>query len=382
MSASPNPPDSPEARAYNRTRRLIGIADFALSALFLIVLLATRWTLRLRDYADLLSHHRFLLSVFYYFLAISLIGKLLGLGLDCYGFHIERRYHLSRQGRRAWAWDELKGWLVGLVLGTIVVELVYLLMRRSPVYWWLVAWAVFLVLFVLLVQLAPVVLMPIFYKFVPLERPELRERLLKLSRRAGKRVRGVYEWKLSAKSRKANAALTGLGRTRRILLADTLLDNFTDDEIEAVLAHELGHHVHRHIFQSIVAQALMSLLGFWAASRVLAWAVAARYFQSISDFANLPLLALVSIALSLLLLPLLNTWMRYNERQADRYAFAAIGSVAPFITSMAKLAEQNLAEQTPPRWREICFHSHPSISRRIEAARAWAAAHPQPGQPQ
>jgi STE24 endopeptidase len=140
---------------------------------------------------------------------------------------------------RAWFWDEGKGFLVGLVLAGTVAELLYFIMREAPQHWWLIAWAAFLGLFVLLAQLAPVVLFPIFYKFAPLENDELKERLVRLGERAGTRVRGVYQWKLSEKSKKANAALTGLGNTRRIILADTLLENYSTDEIEAVLAHEL-----------------------------------------------------------------------------------------------------------------------------------------------
>jgi STE24 endopeptidase len=367
--------DTPEARSYNRTGRWIAAADYLLSAAFLVVLLATGWTRRLRDFAYFSAGQNYLLALFYYLLTLAIVSKLLGLGLDYYGFRLERRYHLSSQGHLSWAGDELKSWLVGLVFTTIAAELVYLLMRFSPVYWWLIAWIVFVALFVLLMQLAPVLLLPLFYKFRPLDRDELRERLVRLSARAGTRVRGVFEWKLSAKSRKANAALTGLGRTRRIILADTLLDNFADDEIEAVLAHELGHHVHRHIPKSIAVQSVVSFVGFWAAARLLHYAVRVEMFDRISDFADLPLLALVSTVLSLLLLPLLNAWMRHNERQADRYAFASIASVEPFIAAMSKLADQNLAEREPARWREVLFHSHPSIARRMAAARAWAAAH-------
>lgn len=372
-------PDSPAARSYNRARRWLGVADFLVSALLLVVLLLTGWTRLLRDFAYFMANQNYMLAVFFYLLILTLASKLLGLGLDYYGFRLEHRYHLSKQGRLSWAWDEVKSWLVGLVLGTIVVEVVYRLMRQAPTYWWLIAWAVFIFLFVLLVQLAPIILLPIFYKFRPLERDELKQRLVPLCERAGSRVRGVYEWKLSAKSSKANAALTGLGRTRRIILADTLLEKFSDDEIEAVLAHELGHHVHRHIAKSISVQSVISFVGFWAAARVLNYAVRIGTFDRISDFANLPLLALVSTVISFLLLPLLNTWMRHNERQADRYAFAAIPSVESFISSMSKLAEQNLAERTPSRWIEICFHSHPAISRRIRAARAWAASRPPSG---
>src|SRR5205823_13015343 len=147
-------------------------------------------------------------------------------------------------------------------------------------------WVVFLGLFVLMAQLAPLVLFPIFYKFEPLQNEELKARLVRLSERAGTRVRGVYQWKLSEKSRKANAALTGLGNTRRIILADTLLDSYSPDEIEAVLAHELAHHVHRHIFKSIMVQAGITLLGFWAANWTLHYAIARRHmFETLSDFA-------------------------------------------------------------------------------------------------
>jgi STE24 endopeptidase len=226
-------------------------------------------------------------------------------------------------------------------------------------------------LFIILAQLAPVVLFPIFYKFEPLDNEDLRRRLVVLSERAGTRVRGVYRWKLSEKSKKANAALTGLGATRRIILADTLLDNYSPDEIEAVLAHELGHHVHRHILKSIFVQAGITLFGFWAANWALHYAVDQHMFEELSDFANLPLLALVSVVLSFVLMPALNAYSRFNERQADRYAFESIASVEPFISSMNKLAEQNLAERTPSKWVEWFFHSHPAISRRLAAAEAW-----------
>ena len=243
--ANPVHDDSPEARRYNRVRRWLGIADFALGFVFLVVLLVTGWSGWLRDLAYRTGFQNYSLSVFMYLLFLLIISKVLGIGLDFYGYRLERRYKLSTQRFRAWLWDEVKGFLVGLILGGIVVEVLYSTIREWPQNWWLLAWALFMVLFVLLAQLAPVVLFPIFYKFEPLDNEELRRRLVVLSERAGTRVRGVYRWRLSEKSKKANAALTGLGATRRIILADTLLDNYTSDEIEAVLAHELGHQVHR-----------------------------------------------------------------------------------------------------------------------------------------
>jgi len=371
--------DSPEARRYNRIRRWLGITDFAVGFVFLIVLLITGWSDSLHDLAYRLGFQNYSFSLFMYVVLLLGISKALGIGLDYYGFRLERRFKLSNQRFSSWIWDEVKGFLVGLVMGSIVVELLYFTIRQWPQDWWMLAWALFMGLFILLAQFAPVVLFPIFYKFEPLEDEDLRRRLVVLSEHAGTRVRGVYRWKLSEKSKKANAALTGLGNTRRIILADTLLDNYTPEEIEAVLAHELGHQVHRHILKSILVQAAITFVGFWAADWTLHYAVDHHMFEELSDFANLPLLALVSVVLSFLLMPALNAYSRFNERQADRYAFESIASIEPFISSMNKLAEQNLAERTPSKWVEWLFYSHPSISRRLAAAEEWGraqSAHP------
>jgi len=365
--------DSPEARRYNRIRRWLGIADFVVGFVFLVVLLATGWSEWLRDLSFRLGLQNYSLSLFMYLVLLLGIGKALSIGLEYYGFRLERRFKLSNQRFGSWIWDETKAFLVGLVMGSVVVELLYFTIRQWPQHWWMLAWVLFMGLFILLAQLAPVVLFPIFYKFEPLENEDLRRRLVVLSEHAGTRVRGVYRWKLSEKSKKANAALTGLGNTRRIILADTLLDNYSPEEIEAVLAHELGHQVHRHILKSILVQAAITFVGFWAANWALHYAIDHHMFDfdQMSDFANLPLLALVSVVLSFLLMPALNAYSRFNERQADRYAFESIASIGPLISSMNKLAEQNLAERMPSKWVEWFFHSHPSISRRLAAAEEW-----------
>jgi STE24 endopeptidase len=368
------PSDSPEARRYNRIRRWLGMADFLVGLLFMIILVTTGWSAWLRDLAYLWGFQNYTLALFLYLLLLLTIGKALGAGLDYYGFRLEREFQLSNQRLRAWIGDEVKGFLVGLVLAAIVVELLYFTIRQSPQHWWLIMWALFMGLFIMLAQLAPVILFPIFYKFEPLDNDDLRRRLVVLSERAGTRVRGVYRWRLSEKSKKANAALTGLGNTRRIILADTLLDNYAPEEIEAVLAHELGHHVHRHILKSILVEAAITVAGFWAANWVLHYAVDQHLFEELSDFANLPLLVVVSAVLSVLLMPAMNAYSRFNERQADRYAFESIASLEPFISAMNKLARQNLAERTPSKWIELLFHSHPAISKRVAAAEAWSRA--------
>ncbi len=364
--------DTPEARRYNHIHRWLEFSDFALGLGFLLVLLLSGWNAVLRDWAYRAAFQNYTVAVFFYVFILMLGGKLLAIGLDYYGLRLERNFHLSNQKTRSWLWDEIKGFLVGLVFAVIIAELLYFSIRQSPQHWWIISWAMFMGLFVILAQVAPLILFPIFYKFEPLDNEDLKQRLVRLSESAGTKVRGIYKWHLSEKSRKANAALTGLGATRRIILADTLLDHYSPEEIEAVLAHELGHHVHKHILKSIFVQAAITLFGFWAANYVLhlsieQWAM----FDTLSDFSNLPLLVLLSIVLSVILMPAMNAYSRFNERQADRYAFKTIRSVQPFISSMNKLAAQNLAERTPAPWVEWLFHSHPAISRRVAAAEAW-----------
>jgi STE24 endopeptidase len=367
--------DTPEARRYNRIHRQLSIIDLALSFGVLVVLLATGLTGTLRDWAWYGSRAHYWLALFFYVGLLAVISKVISLALDVYGFRLEHRFHLSNQGWGSWVWDEIKGWLLGLVLGTVAAEIVYASIRAWPDFWWLIAWAAFIGLMIFFAQIAPVVLFPLFYKFKPLENDELKARLVSLGERAGARVRGVYEWKLSEKSKKANAALTGLGNTRRIILADTLLQNYSADEIEAILAHELGHHAHKHMLKGILIQVGVTFAGFWAANEVLRYAIYSRHmFEHLSDFADLPLLVLVSSVISLLLAPALNAWSRHNERQADLYSWKSTPSIEPFITSMTKLADQNLAEREPSRLVEILFHSHPPISKRIRAANDFARA--------
>jgi len=369
-------PDTPEAREYNSTKRWLEIGDMAISIGFLVLLLATGWSSTLRDAAIRLSREHYALQLFYYVLFLSIFSKILGFGLDVYSFRLEHRFNLSNQRLTSWLIDEAKGWLLGLVLATVLCEIIYALIRTSPEHWWIFAWLIFIGMFIFFAQIAPVVLFPLFYKFAPLQNEELRARLVRLGERAGTRVRGVYEWKLSEKSKKANAALTGLGNTRRIILADTLLQNYSTDEIEAVLAHELGHHVHGHIVKSIFVEAAVTLAGFWAANEALRYAIdQQKMFEHLTDFANLPLLVLVSTILSLVLMPALNAYSRFTERQADVYCWKSVPNIAPYVSAMEKLNKQNLSESHPSRLVELLFHSHPPISKRIAAAEEWSKKH-------
>ncbi len=268
-----------KAKQYQGIRLRLSLLNTGLELAALWILLSSGLSLILRQWTESLTDSS-VLQVFVYFLVLGLAGELLGLPLDYIrGFSIEHRFGLSNQSRKAWFGDWFKSLLVGGVIGLGLAQLVYALLRTAGDRWWWIAASLTVLLMVLLAQVAPVVLLPLFYKYQPLDRPELKARLLALAEKCGARVVDVFELQLSAKSKAANAALAGLGRTRRILLGDTLLSRYSEDEIEAVLAHELGHHVHAHLWKLIGAQTGIVFLGFFIADRRRSGGVSAEGFE-------------------------------------------------------------------------------------------------------
>jgi STE24 endopeptidase len=216
-----------------------------------------------------------------------------------------------------------------------------------------------------------VLLLPLFYDITPLTRDELRSRLIGLAEKAGTHIAGVFEWRLSDRTKKANAALAGVGRTRRILLSDTLLAEHSDDEIEVILAHELAHHVYRDIWSAILVETVLIALGCFVADRVLGVFATSAGLAGKGDVAGLPLLVLALAGVSLALMPFANALSRAHERRADRYALKMTRNAPAFIAAMKRLAAQNLAEEEPSQLVQILFHTHPPISARIAAARRY-----------
>jgi STE24 endopeptidase len=287
------------------------------------------------------------------------------------GFLLEHRYGLSTQSRRHWFSDQFKGVLLGMALAIAGASVVYGALGRWPDDWWWMSATVFAIATIGLAQLAPVLLLPIFYKFKPLDRPALVERLMKLAGNARTHVNGVFEWVLSSHTRKANAALAGLGTTRRILLSDTLLADYSEDEIEVILAHELAHHVHHDLWRGIAVHSLALFGGFLVLSLFLGVVAEPLGLRGVSDPAGLPALMLAGGVWTFLLLPLVNAISRAQERAADRYALQVTRNVDAFVTAMKRLSQQNLAEEYPSKLVRWLFYSHPPIRERIDAARAF-----------
>lgn len=307
------------------------------------------------------------------FTILLLLGlELIGFPLRFYHtFVVERRYGLSAVPLRRWLVDHLKGVAIGALLAVVGAEAVYYTLARWPRWWWAVSSAVFIAGVVLLARLTPVLLLPVFYRFKPLDRAALRARLESLSARAGVPVLGVYEWGFGEKTSRANAALVGTGRSRRILLSDTLLAQFTDDEIEVILAHELGHHAHRDIRNGLLLESLLIVVSFASAAAALHMWWPRLGFVGPADVAGLPLLLMSGGAISLLARPALNALSRRNEHRADRFALTLTKRPDAFVSAMRRLAAQNLAEERPSAATLWLFHTHPPFEQRIETARAF-----------
>jgi STE24 endopeptidase len=361
-----------KATRYHRLRRRASILSAVLGALFLLVLLVSGWSALLRDISASLAGDTFPGTLAVYVIALAVLHDLLQLPIAFYeGVTLERRYSLSTQSTPRWWKDHLKGWAIGTAFGLAAAAGIWSLIRWDPERWWVAAALLFSLVIVALAQLAPVLLLPLFYEVKPLDREALAARLSALATRAGTPVIGTFEWRLSDRTKKANAALAGLGPTRRILLSDTLLADYSDDEIEVILAHELAHHVHHDIWRAIVFETALIAFGFYVSDTVLtAWAGSFGMVGK-GDIAALPLLLLTMGAVSLVLMPVRNALSRSHERRADRYAMTMTRNLEAFVTAMKRLAAQNLAEEEPSRLVETLFHSHPSISARISAARSF-----------
>jgi STE24 endopeptidase len=365
-----DPERQERAKEYARIQRRLMLIELGLGGAYALAWLIVGWSNALKTVLLQWTANEWLL-VAGFGLIFGLGYFLLGLPLSYYeGFVLPHRYDLSTQNLQGWILDQLKGILVGGLLGGLVLEIIYAVLRIAPDTWWLWAAAILLVFNVILANLAPVLLMPLFFKFEPLgeEYAELKERLIRLAEDAGAHVRGVYKFDMSRRTKAANAALTGLGNTRRIILGDTLLDEFSNDEIETVLAHELGHHVNKDIPIGIAVESVTTLLGLYLASLVLEWGVGLFGFNGPADIAGLPLFILVIGLYSLITMPLSNAFSRWRERRADRYALQTTHKPEAFASAMTRLANQNLADADPEPWVEVLLYSHPALSKRIAMA--------------
>lgn len=371
-AATPDPERQRKAREYTRISRLLGIVDMLLGLAALLALALTGGGEWLRDRTDGL--HWTLQAPL--FAGIIAVVYATGTAPLTYvrGFAIPKRFGILTQPLTGWLRDRMKAAAVGAVIGFALLEVLYFTLHQFGGAWWAVAAVLYTVAFVGLAAVAPVLLFPLFYKVEPLEDVALVDRIRQLAARVGARVQGVYVWGQSAKGPTANAALMGLGSTRRVVLSDTLLDRYTPGEIEVILAHELAHQVRRDIPKGVAIQAVTTFAIFGLAEVVLSRAVDAFDFAGRWDVAAFPVLALALSVLGYLAGPVVRGYSRHAEAEADRYALRATNRPADFMSMMTKLTDQNLGEAEPSRLAKLLFYDHPTYRERIAIAQAYQEA--------
>ena len=351
---------SKSSRYHRARRRAEGLAGL-LTVAVLGVLILTPASVALRALVGS--------SVAGYSAVVLALHGLLQLPLSAYrGWRLERQYQLSNVTVAGWLSGQVKTALVALAVAVPLAEFVYWTMRW-PNAWWAAAAGGSAVAVGLLTAAAPVLLLPLLHRSRPLARDDLRDRLERLSARAGVPVLDVHELPLGEQSRRASAALVGAGSTRRILLSDTLLANYSDDEIEVVMAHEMGHHVHRHTMKAMAVEVLLLFTGFRLAAAVLGASWRSLGLSSPADVAGLPVIVLSVAGVLLLATPLLNAWSRAQERRADGFALRTASEPAAFIPAVRRMAAHNLAEERPSSTAFLLFHTHPTVEERVAVAR-------------
>jgi STE24 endopeptidase len=361
-----------QAKTYNRIKLAIGILSSILTVAVMMTLVLSGYSTMLASSVRGITSQTYV-AVLLFAAAVGVLQSVVTLPLGFYsGYILEHRFQLSNQTCIRWIWEQLKGLLVGAPLAAIVLVLLYFCLEHYGNEWWLPLGILLTVFSVLLARLAPVLLLPLFYQMVPLEEGPLKERILALCRTVNLRFDGVYTFDLSKNTKKANAALTGIGRARRIILGDTLVGEFTEEEIETVFAHELGHHHLKHLPVRILTGTVSTFAGLFIASRLFAWSLPLAGFSGLTDIGALPLLGLWLSLFALVTMPLGNVLSRRHERQADASAVKITRNARAFASALRKLASQNLADPDPQPLVEFLFYSHPSIGRRLKAVESVA----------
>ncbi|MFH0838709.1 MAG: M48 family metallopeptidase [Candidatus Omnitrophota bacterium] len=359
------------AKRYSRIKYALFFIHICFSLIFLAAVLYLKLHIQLRDFSYYCAGENLYLALGIFLVIFAGLYAIAFLPFDFYaGFMLEHRFNLSNQTLRSWCVRYMKQHLVSAVIFFPLAEVFYFFLKNYPSSWWIFISLIWIFFSIILAKFTPMFIIPLFYKLTPLRDGQLKERLRKFILIARFMVKEICEINLSKDTKKANAAFTGMGKTKRILLSDTLLANFTHDEVEVVLAHEIGHKKFGHIWQHLLFGSALTFLGMFILRYVLTAYGRLFGFIGLYDIANFPFILLYFSLFGLVFLPSQNAFSRHLERQADRYALVLTKNKPAFISAMEKLAQQNLADKTPPLLIEILLYDHPPISKRIQSARA------------
>lgn len=357
------------AKKYARTHQILSVAGTLIFFAVILILLFSGLSKKIESIAYVYTSNDYIALLIFF----GIIGFAEGIITFPMGFYsdyiLEHKYDLSNQTLAGYFKEKLKGFLVGIILGVPLMFAFYYILQTYGNNWWLVLGIFMFFVSVILGRLAPTLIMPLFYKFKPIENESLKGKILELCRKTGIQIKGIFTFNMSKNTKKANAAFTGMGKSKRIILGDTLIESFSEEEIESVFAHEMGHYTKRHIIKMMVVSTILTFAGLFITAWLYKSSISYFGFTSIAEIAALPLLFLYLSLFGLLTSPITNIQSRKYEWEADTFALETTKDKNSFISAMEKLADQNLADKTPNKIVEFLFHSHPSLEKRIEFAK-------------
>lgn len=356
------------AKKYSKTNQIISLIETLIFFGLISFLLFSELSKNIESFAFELTSNPYA-ALLIFFTVIGVAEMIISFPLSVYSeYYLEHKYNLSNQKLKTYFKEKAKGILLGLALGIPLLFGFFYLLRNFGENWWLITGILMFFVTVILNRLAPTLILPIFYKFKPLDNKELNDSILTLCKKAGVQIKGIFSFDMSKNTKKANAAFTGIGKSKRIILGDTLLSNFTKDEIEMVFSHEMGHYKKKHNIKLMTLSTLLTFAGLYITALLYGGSIAYFGFNGISEIAALPLLFLYLSLFGLLTSPVTNILSRKFEWEADTFALETTGNKSAFVSAMEKLADQNLSDKSPNKIIEFLFHSHPSIEKRIQFA--------------
>jgi len=358
------------AKSYSHQKYTFSIIDTFYCIALLLIFLGTGFSLRLEDFLKNFGLSNCLL-IPGYLLVIYFLYYLLNFPINFYtSFTLEHKFNLTKQTAKAWVVDQLKSGILAYLISLILTFSFYWILGRFN-QWWLVLSFFWIGFSVILAKLTPVLIIPLFFKYKKLEDEVLRRRIFDLAAKMQVKLMDVFEIDFSKKTLKANAAFTGMGKTRRVLLADTLKDKYTYGEVEVILAHEFAHYQLKHIFKLIAVNSLVTLGLFYLVFKTSVYTLEVFKLNSLSQLSSLPLVLLYFILFGIMAQPLEAYVSRRFEKDADLLALKLTADREAFISLMEKLAQQNLADRNPHPLIKFFFFDHPPIDERIEIAKSY-----------
>jgi STE24 endopeptidase len=359
-----------KAKRYEREKRNLGLIGLFLS-------LVVQISFYFSGLSSIIAHWKVFSSalwIFPIFIVIYfLLQDIIGLPVSYHsGFSLEHKYGFSRQTRKEWFIDHLKGFLLSIVLGIIVFGTLFILFERFPTIWWLIAGGVMAFFSVILSTIFPVLIMPIFHHYDTIEDEELKNNLSDILKEAGIRIEGFYREDTSKKTTKENAMLAGMGKTKRVILTDNIIEQMDSSEIRVILGHEIGHYKKKHMMKFIFIGACLQIFAFFLLNKIMIILFPGFLAGFLENLILLPIMLFYLELIDLFLLKMLQNWIsRVFEREADGEALKLTKDSEGFKRAMAGLANRNLSNAYPSLWVKLFYYNHPPIGERLSMAENW-----------